>query len=83
MLWCWLCRAMKVRIKIKPNSKQQSIKEEPDGGLTARLKSPPVDGKANDELVRALAGRFRVPRSRIRIVAGFSSKTKLVEIDTV
>lgn len=73
---------MKVRIKVRPNSKEQSIREEPDGSLTVRLKSPPVDGKANDELIRAIAEKFGVPKSRVRILTGFSSKTKLVEIDT-
>ncbi len=82
MLWCWLRRAMKVRIKVKPNSKAQSIREDPDGSLTVRLKSPPVDGRANDELIRALAEKFGVPKSRVGIVTGHSSRTKLVEIDT-
>ena len=40
---------MKKSVKVKPNSKQQSIIEEEDGSLTVHLKSPPVDGKANKE----------------------------------
>jgi uncharacterized protein len=36
-------------VKVKPNSKQQSIQEQPDGSLTVHLKSPPVDGKANKQ----------------------------------
>ena len=43
------------QIKVKPNSKHQSIKEELDGSLTIHLKSPPVDGKANQELIKILA----------------------------
>jgi uncharacterized protein YggU (UPF0235/DUF167 family) len=38
---------MKKRVKVKPNSKDQSIKEEADGRLTVSLKSPPVEGRAN------------------------------------
>ncbi|MEG4799540.1 DUF167 domain-containing protein [Microcoleus sp. ARI1-B5] len=67
-------------VKVKPNSKQQSIEEQPDGSLTVHLKSPPVDGKANQELIVLLAKKFKVPKSAIAIKSGFSSKHKLVEI---
>ena len=71
---------MQKRVKVKPNSKQQGI-EELDGSLTIRLKSPPVDGKVNKELIRLLAQRFDVPTSSIRVKSGLSSKRKLIEID--
>jgi uncharacterized protein (TIGR00251 family) len=68
-------------IKVKPNSKQQAIYQEGDGSLTIRLKSPPVEGKANQELIQLLANELNVPKSSIRIKSGASSKSKLVEID--
>lgn len=74
--------SMQKRVKVKPNSKHQSIEEEPDGSFTVRLKSPPVDGKANEELVKLLAERFDVAKSQIRIKSGLSSRQKLIEIDT-
>lgn len=67
-------------VKVKPNSKQQSIQEQPDGSLTVHLKSPPVDGKANQELIVLLAKRFNLSKSSIAIKSGFSSRNKLVEI---
>lgn len=73
---------MKKQVKVKPNSKQQNIQEEADGSLTVHLKSPPVDGKANEELIKLLAEKFNVSKSQITIKSGLSSKTKLVEIDT-
>ncbi|WP_414518826.1 DUF167 domain-containing protein [Nostoc sp. PCC 9305] len=69
-------------VKVKPHSKQQRIEEQPDGSLTVYLKSPPVDGKANEELIKLLADKFDVPKSHIRIKSGFSSRQKLMEIDT-
>jgi uncharacterized protein len=72
---------MKKQVKVKPNSKRQSIEEQPDGSLTVYLKSPPVDGKANEELIALLAEKFNVPKSKITIKAGLSSRNKLVEID--
>ncbi|MBE9186631.1 DUF167 domain-containing protein [Microcoleus sp. LEGE 07076] len=67
-------------VKVKPNSKQQSIEHQPDGSLKVHLKSPPVDGKANQELIVLLAKKFKVPKSAIAIKSGFSSRNKLVEV---
>jgi hypothetical protein len=73
---------MQKKVKVKPNSKIQKIEEQPDGSLSVRLKSPPVDGKANEELIKLLAEKFDVPKSHITIKSGLSSRQKLVEIDT-
>jgi uncharacterized protein len=73
---------MHKKVKVKPNSKQQKIEEQPDGSLTVHLKSPPVDGKANEELIKLLSEKFDLPKSYIRIKSGLSSRQKLVEIDT-
>ena len=75
-------RLCKKKVKVKPNSKQQKIEEQPDGSLTVYLKSPPVDGKANQELIKLLAEKFDLPKSHIRIKSGLSSRQKLIEIDT-
>jgi uncharacterized protein len=72
---------MQKKVKVKPNSKQQKIAEQTDGSLTVYLKSPPVDGKANEELIKLLAEKFGVPKSHIRIKLGVSSRKKLIEID--
>jgi len=73
---------MQKQVKVKPNSKKQTIEESADGSLTVHLKSPPVDGKANKELIELLAKKFDVSKSKIRIKLGLSSRTKLIEIDT-
>ncbi|HMS10108.1 MAG TPA: DUF167 domain-containing protein, partial [Pyrinomonadaceae bacterium] len=48
-----------------------------------RVASPPVDGAANDELIRFLARRLAVPRSSLEIVTGSASRTKLVRVSGV
>ncbi len=73
---------MQKRVKVKPNSKLNKIVEEDDGSLTIKLKSPPVDGKANQELIKVLSKKFGVPKSYICIKSGASSRQKLIEIDT-
>lgn len=72
---------MQKRVKVKPNSKNQNIKEETDGSLTIHLKSPPLNGKANEELIKLLAVKFNVTKSSIRIKSGLSSRQKLIEIN--
>jgi len=71
---------MIVYAKIKPNQKRPGIEEKDDGSLVVRLKSPAIEGRANEELMEVLAKRYGVPKSRIRIKSGFSAKTKLIEI---
>ncbi|MBD2775120.1 DUF167 domain-containing protein [Iningainema tapete] len=72
---------MQKRVKVKPNSKVSQIEEQADGSLTVRLKSPPVDGKANEELIKLLAEKFAVPKSSVKIKSGSSGRQKLIEID--
>ncbi|QIZ70744.1 DUF167 domain-containing protein [Oxynema aestuarii] len=69
-----------IKVKVKPNSKQQKIDREADGSLTIRLKSPPIEGKANDELIELLAKTFKVRKSEITIKSGATSRNKLVEL---
>lgn len=71
----------KLTVKVKPNSKQVKIVEDDQGNLVIYLKSPPVDGKANAELIEILAEKFSIPKKYVRIKSGFNSRQKVVEID--
>jgi uncharacterized protein len=71
----------KIIVRVKPNSKQQKIEEVEDGSLKIYLKSSPVDGKANKELIQMLADKYNVPKSHISIRLGLASRQKVVEID--
>lgn len=70
-----------IAVKVKPNSQQHKIISEADGSLILYLKSPPVDGKANQELIKLLAEKYDVPKSAITIKSGLGSKSKLIVID--
>ena len=48
-----------------------------------QVAAPPVDGKANDEIIRFLAKLASVPASAVRIVTGQTCSLKLVEIDGI
>ena len=56
------------------------VKETPEG-LEVGIRAVPEKGKANMELVRALAKHFNVPQSAVCIVSGATSRRKVVEID--
>ncbi len=70
------------RVKVKPNSKNPRIEEAADGSLTVHLKSPPIEGRANEELIARLAAHYKIPKSRLRIKSGAASRNKLVEVVT-
>ncbi len=72
---------MKIVVQVKPNAKANEIDKINDGEYVVRVKAPPKENKANEELINVLAEYFKVPKSRIRILKGHGSKTKVVEID--
>ena len=69
-----------IRVKVKPNARTASL-EEGEGLWQARLKSPPVDGRANAELVALIAARFGCEKTAVTIKAGAAGRIKLVRID--
>jgi uncharacterized protein (TIGR00251 family) len=72
---------MIIQVKVKPRSRTSALEQLPDGTWVARLRSPPVDGKANAELVTLVAERFRCPKAAVSIRAGASGRLKLVRVD--
>jgi uncharacterized protein len=73
-------RAMILRIKVKPNARESSLVQEADGTWLARLKSPPVDGKANAELIELVAAHFGRRKSEVLIKSGASGRMKVLTV---
>jgi uncharacterized protein len=71
----------KIQVRVKPNSRESALELLDDGTWLGRVKAPPVDGKANQELVGLIARHFGVPKSRVTIRQGASGRSKWVEID--
>ncbi len=67
-------------VKVKPGSRRPGISELEDGILEVRVKSPPVDGKANVEVIKALAKHLGLKRSQLAIKTGAGSKLKRIII---
>lgn len=71
---------MILQVKVKPRARVSSLARNADGTWLAGLKSPPVDGKANAELIALVAAQFGCARSAVSIKSGASGRTKLVKI---
>ncbi|HNV78842.1 MAG TPA: DUF167 domain-containing protein [Thermomonas sp.] len=67
-------------VKAKPNARLSSLTRQDDGTWLAQLKSAPVDGKANAELIGLVARHFGCAKSSVSIRTGAGSKLKRVEI---
>ena len=71
---------MKKIIHIKPNARESGVLSEEGNKLEVAVMAPPVDGKANEELILTLANYFEVAKSSIEIIKGHTSRTKIIEI---
>ena len=69
-----------LQVRVKPNARASSLVEQEDGTWLAQLKSPPVDGKANAELIALVAERFGCRKSAVTIKAGAGGRMKLVKV---
>jgi len=73
----------RLTVKVHPRARRSALAGRIGDAWKLALAAPPVDGKANDECVRFLAELAGVPRSRVRIVMGLTSRLKVVEIEGV
>ena len=72
---------MKIFIKAKPNAKEERIQKVTETNFVVFVKEPPIRGKANAAIIKALAGYFHVSVGDIAIVSGFTSRSKVIEIN--
>jgi uncharacterized protein len=73
----------RITVKVHPRARRSALAGRLGDAWKLALAAPPVDGKANDECVRFFAELAGVPRSRVRIVTGLTSRLKVVEIEGV
>ena len=71
----------RVAVHVQPRARRTEVAGMHGDAVKVRLAAPPVDGAANEELVRFVAERLGVPRSAVRIAAGAASRRKVVEVD--
>ena len=71
---------MKVTIIAHPNSKKPRVEEDLLGALHVYVNAPPLEGRANKAIIRALAKYFHVNRNCVLFISGTKSKSKTFEI---
>ncbi len=72
-----------LKVKVQPNSSKSGISGIFDGALKVSLNSPPVEGKANDELIKYLSKFLHIPKRNIEIVQGERGRIKTVKIEGI
>lgn len=70
----------RIEVRVKPNAKTASLEEQPDGTWIAKVKAPPVEGKANEALIALVAEHFGVRKAQVTIRVGASGRLKQLEI---
>lgn len=75
--------SVRISVKVKPRASKDIVEGWKENALVVRLTAPPVEGAANSSLVRLLAKKTGIARSRIRIISGEKGRSKVLEFDGV
>ena len=71
---------VKISVKAKPNSREEKVEQTGENEFIVSVKEPPVQGRANEAIIRKLAEHFSVSKSQVRIISGWTSRSKVIEI---
>lgn len=71
---------MRIYVKVSPRSSKNEVTKIAEGEYRVKVTAPPVDGQANNMLIKVLAEHFDVPKSSLKIIGGKSAKIKIIEI---
>jgi uncharacterized protein (TIGR00251 family) len=74
-------KGVRVYIKVSPRSSRNEVIKISEGEYYVRTTAAPVDGQANEALIKLLSAHFKVAKSMINIIGGKTAKTKMVDID--
>jgi uncharacterized protein (TIGR00251 family) len=72
---------MILNVEAKPNAKKNEYAVVNENTIKVRIKAPPVDGKANEAIIAYLSEILKIPKSKISLLKGTTSKFKRFEID--
>ena len=71
-----------LKIHLQPNAKRNEICGTYNDAIKIAISSPPVDGKANEALIKFLSTKLKIPKSNITILNGLTSRNKTIEINS-
>jgi RNA polymerase-binding transcription factor DksA len=73
--------AVRLRARVSARARRSDVVGRLGDAWKLSVHAPPERGRANDEVVRLLADRLGVARAHVRVVAGHTTRDKLVEVD--
>ena len=79
----WLnekANGLNVRLRIIPRASKNEIQGVHDGALKVRLTSPPIDGKANQALIKFMSKTLSISKTQIELIQGQAGRLKIVRI---
>jgi uncharacterized protein (TIGR00251 family) len=71
---------VRIEVKVQPRSSRNQIAGEHDGALKVKLTAPPVEGEANQALIKFLARSLKISRKNVVLIRGETARNKLIEI---
>ncbi|HHG75113.1 DUF167 domain-containing protein [Persephonella sp.] len=71
---------MRITVRVKPNAKKDEIKKIDTDYYEVRVTAIPEKGKANKKVVQVLSKHFKIPKSKIRLIRGETSREKVFEL---
>jgi uncharacterized protein len=74
---------VRIRLRVQPRAARTEVVGRHGEALRVRVTAPPVDGAANQALVRLLADRLGVPRGTVQVVAGETGRNKIVAVEGI
>ncbi len=72
---------IKLLIKVKPGSGKDELIIDADNNISVKIKAKPINGEANDYLIKYLAGKFNISKALIQIDKGATSRLKRIDIN--
>ena len=72
-----------IKVRVQPKSSRNQLDGFQDGALRVRVTAAPTEGQANAAVITILAKTLGVSKSRLEIIRGYSSRDKVVSVDTL
>lgn len=72
-----------IKVRVQPKSSRNQVGGFQDGTLRVRVTAAPTEGQANAAVIALLAKTLGVSKSRLGIIRGYSSRDKVVSVDTL
>ena len=76
-------QAITFAVRVLPRASRTEVRGEIDGAVKIALAAPPVDGAANQELIRFLARLLAIPTRQVAIISGLNAKNKVIEVEGI